>query len=228
MRLLLVEDDAPLAEGLVEALSQSGYVLDWMPTGEAADTALVTQDYDAVVLDLNLPAMSGFEVLRRLRARKKEVPVLILSAREGHEARVVGLDLGADDYLIKPFNLRELEARLRALIRRSTGRSASRFALGALVLDGVARRVELNGSPVELTSREYGILEILMLRSGHVVAKRFLSERLCEWGEEMSDSAVEIHIHRLRKKLEASSVAIRTLRGFGYLMEVQDGQKPAG
>ena len=223
MRLMLVEDDAPLAQGIMAALRQSEYAVDWMASGSAADTALLAQDYDAVILDLNLPDLDGFEVLRRLRGRGRDLPVLILSARDGSDARVKGLDLGADDYLVKPFTLPELEARLRALIRRSRGRAGARLSLGGLSLDTVARRVELKDHPLELTAREYGLLEILMLRSGHVVSKPHLAERLCEWGEEMSSTAVEIHIHRLRKKLEGGGVTIRTLRGFGYLLEESDG-----
>lgn len=223
MRLLLVEDDVPLAEGLASALRQSGYAVDWLASGSEADTALVTQDYDAVILDLNLPGRDGLEVLRRLRGRGRDIPVLILSARDGAATRVAGLDLGADDFLTKPFDLPELEARLRALIRRSQGHAGSRLALGAVAMDTVARRVEIGGVPVELTGREYGMLEILMLRAGHVVFKRLLAERLSEWGEEMSDTAVEIQIHRLRKKLHGSGVSIRTLRGFGYQLEADDG-----
>jgi len=224
MRLLLVEDDVPLAEGIAGALRQSGYAVDSLGSGSEADTALLTQDYDAVILDLNLPGLDGFAVLRNLRSRGRDLPVLILSARDGSEARVKGLDLGADDYLAKPFDLPELEARLRALIRRSQGRSGSRLSLAGLTLDSIARRVELHGQPLDLTAREYGILEILALRAGHVVSKQHLAERLCEWGEEMSSTAVEIQIHRLRRKLEGSGLAIRTLRGFGYLLETTDAK----
>jgi two-component system OmpR family response regulator len=223
MRLLLVEDDPQLAEGLAGALRQSGFAIDWMTTGGQADAALLTQEYDAIILDLNLPDMDGFALLKRLRGLGTKVPVLILSAREGSSSRVTGLDLGADDYLTKPFDLPELEARLRALIRRSQGHAGARLSLGGVTLDTVARRVELGGAPLELTPREYGVLEILMQRAGHVVSKQHLAERLCEWGEEMSETAVEIHIHRLRRKLEGGGVAIRTLRGFGYLLEPADG-----
>ncbi|MGA7180462.1 MAG: response regulator [Thiobacillaceae bacterium] len=227
MRLLLVEDDTQLAQGVAAALRQSGYAVDWMISGNAANTALQTQDYDAVVLDLNLPGLDGFEVLRQLRRRGRDIPVLILSAREGATARVTGLDLGADDYLTKPFDLPELEARLRALIRRSQGRSGSKLQVGLVTLDTVNRQVESNGSIVDLTPREFGILEILMSRSGHVVSKQHLAERLCEWGEEMSNTAVEIQVHRLRKKLEDSGIALRTVRGFGYLLEAGNDPQPA-
>ena len=223
MRLLLVEDDALLAEGLVGALRQSGFALDWFTLGGQAQAALLTQEYDAIILDLNLPDMDGLAVLKRLRARGVNIPVLILSARDGAGTRVTGLDMGADDYLTKPFDLPELEARLRALIRRSQGIAAARLNLGAVSLDTVARRVDSGGMPLELTSREYGLLEILMQRAGHVVSKQHLSERLCEWGEEMTGAAVEVHVHRLRRKLEGGGIAIRTLRGFGYLIEAVDG-----
>jgi two-component system, OmpR family, response regulator len=222
MRLLLIEDDVQLAAGVAAALRLSGYAVDWLASGSEADAVLVTQDYDAVILDLNLPGRDGFDVLRRLRGRGRDLPVLILSARDGAGDRVKGLDLGADDYLMKPFDLQELEARLRALIRRSLGRSGSCLRVGTLTLDTIARRVEIHGKPVELTAREYGALEILVLRVGHVVSKQHLSERLCEWGEEMSNTAVEIVVHRLRRKLDGSGINIRTLRGFGYLLEAGD------
>ncbi len=223
MRLLLVEDDALLAEGLAGALRQSGFAVDWLGSGSQADTALLTQSYDALILDLNLPGLDGFEVLRRLRGRGGKLPVLILSAREGAGARVAGLNLGADDYLTKPFDLPELEARIRALIRRSQGLAAARLALGRVTLDTVARRVEAGGAAVDLTAREYGLLEILMQRPGQALSKQHLAERLCEWGEEMSGTAVEVHISRLRRKLEGGGLAIRSLRGFGYLLEAVDG-----
>jgi two-component system, OmpR family, response regulator len=229
MRLLLVEDDAQLAEGVAAALRQTGYAVDWLAYGNEADTALQAQDYDAVILDLNLPGFDGFEVLRRMRKRQHQgrggaIPVLILSARDEAKDRVTGLDMGADDYLTKPFDLTELEARLRALIRRSQGRSSASVVLSRLSLDTISRQVKFDGALVELTPREYGILEILMLRAGHVVSKQHLAERLCEWGDELSHSAVEIHIHRLRKKLERTGITLRTVRGFGYLVEVTHGQ----
>lgn len=223
MRLLLVEDDAPLADGLSKALRQSGYAVDWMPDGNAADTALLTQDFDLAILDLNLPGHDGFEVLRRLRARGKTFPVLILSAREETGDRVRGLDLGADDYLAKPFDLPELEARLRALIRRSGGHAGARLQLGRLCLDTVARRARVDEAPLELTAREYGLLEVLVLRAGHVVSKQQLMDSLCEWDSDMSTNALDIALHRLRRKLEETRVVIRTLRGFGYLLEESHG-----
>lgn len=219
IRLLLVEDDAPLADGLAHSLRQSGYSVDWIADGSMADAALSAQEYDLVILDLNLPGKDGFEVLRRLRSQNKPLPVLILSAREASAERVRGLDSGADDYLTKPFDLSELEARVRALIRRSQGIASAVVDMGRLCLDTKARRVLHQGTAMDLTGREYALLELLVLRAGHVVSKQQIAESLCEWGEEMSPGAIEIHIHRVRKKIEGAGVALRTLRGFGYMLE---------
>lgn len=221
LRLLLVEDDAPLADGLANSLRQSGYSVDWIADGSAADATLLKRQYDLVILDLNLPGQDGFEVLRRLRAQNKPLPVLILSAREASAERVRGLDSGADDYLTKPFDLSELEARVRALIRRSQGAASAVIDIGRLSLDTKARRVLHEGEALELTGREYALLELLVLRAGHVVSKQQIAGSLCEWGEEISPGAIEIHIHRVRKKIEGAGVALRTLRGFGYMLEVQ-------
>ncbi len=221
LHLLLVEDDAPLADGLANSLRQSGYSVDWSANGRAADAALMTREYDLVILDLSLPGLDGFEVLRRLRAQNKPLPVLILSARDASAERVRGLDSGADDYLTKPFDLEELEARVRALIRRSQGIASAVIGCAGLSLDTTARRVLNKGEAVELTGREYALLELLVLRAGHVVSKQQIAESLCEWGEEISPGAIEIHIHRVRKKIDGAGVALRTLRGFGYLLETQ-------
>jgi two-component system OmpR family response regulator len=219
MRLLLVEDDQPLATGLVEALRHGGYSVDWMDNGLDGETALLTQNFDAVVLDLNLPGRDGFEVLRRLRARGSAVPVLILSARDDTVDRVRGLDLGADDYLVKPFELSELEARLRALIRRGQGISSNLVAIGRLNLDIAARRASIGGDQLDLTAREFATLQVLVMRAGQVVSKSQLADSLCDWDQVMTPNAIDIQIHRLRKKLETADVSIRTLRGFGYLLE---------
>ena len=219
MRLLLVEDDQPLATGLVEALRHAGYSVDWMNNGLDGETALLTQNFDAVVLDLNLPGRDGFEVLRRLRARGSAVPVLILSARDDTVDRVRGLDLGADDYLVKPFELSELEARLRALIRRGQGISSNLVAIGRLNLDIAARRASIGGDQLDLTAREFATLQVLVMRAGQVVSKSQLADSLCDWDQVMTPNAIDIQIHRLRKKLETADVSIRTLRGFGYLLE---------
>ena len=222
MRLLLVEDDASLATTLAATLRQSGYAVDWLATGNEADGALLTQNYDALILDLNLPGRDGFQVLSRLRARGNTSPVLIMSARDATEDRVRGLDLGADDYITKPFDLPELEARLRALIRRSHGRTGSIISIEHLELDTVARRAMATNELLELTAREYALLELLVLRAGQAVPKTQLVDSLCEWGEEMTGNALDIHLHRLRRKLEGSGTVIRTLRGFGYLIEAAD------
>ena len=221
LHLLLVEDDAPLADGLANSLRQSGYSVDWSANGRAADAALMTREYDLVILDLSLPGLDGFEVLRRLRAQNKPLPVLILSARDASAERVRGLDSGADDYLTKPFDLEELEARVRALIRRSQGIASAVIGCAGLSLDTTARRVLNKGEAVELTGREYALLELLVLRAGHVVSKQQIAESLCEWGDEISPGAIEIHIHRVRKKIDGAGVALRTLRGFGYMLETQ-------
>lgn len=219
MRILIVEDNAVLANGLTESLRTSGYAVDWSDTGEAAIAALDSASHDLVILDLGLPDLHGFEVLKHARAHHGRVPVLILSARDGIEDRVAGLDLGADDYMVKPFNLRELEARVRALIRRGQTGSPSVISIGSLNFDMAGRRASLGDEPIELSMRELGVLEILMLQAGRVVSKERMVEHLYDWASEASPNAIEVYIHRLRKKLEPSGVLIRTIRGLGYLLE---------
>ena len=219
MRLLLVEDDVDLAEVLAASLRQSGHGVDWVVSGTEAERMLQSDEFDLILLDLNLPGKSGLEVLRGLRSRKQPVPVLILSARDETEDRVRGLDLGADDYLTKPFDLSELEARVRALLRRSQAGEGMRIETGGLVLDAGARCISASGRVLDLTAREDGLLELLMLRTGQVVSKAQISERLCVQGEEMSDGAIETLVHRVRRKIEGCPVALRTLRGFGYMLE---------
>ncbi len=224
MRILLAEDDRFIADGLGRSLRQGGYAVDWVANGSDADHALATGSYDLVILDLGLPRMSGFEVLRQLRTRQSgnaqnvKVPVLILTALDGTHDRVKGLDLGADDYMAKPFELAELEARVRALTRRATG-TAPLIQFGALAFDQTDRCALLDGEPLELSARELGLLEILMLRAGRLVSKDQLVEHLCGWGEEVSHNAIEVYVHRLRKKLEASGATITTVRGLGYCFE---------
>lgn len=219
MRVLLVEDDPILADGLLHSLSHAGYAVDRAAHGEAADHMLAAQNYDLAILDLGLPRLDGFEVLRRLRARGNAVPVLILTARDGIEDRVRGLDLGADDYLAKPFELPELEARVRALIRRGQFGASAQLTLGLVTLDTAGRQALLHGQPLTLSARELALLEILMMRAGRVVGKEHILERLCNWDEDIGDNAIEVYVHRLRKKLETSGLRIRTIRGLGYLLE---------
>ncbi|MBI3937493.1 MAG: response regulator [Betaproteobacteria bacterium] len=219
MRILIVEDDPLLADGLTRSLRQSDYAVDCVGDGVRAGHALASQSYDLVILDLGLPRLDGFEVLRRLRRRGAAVPVLVLTARDALEDRVKGLDLGADDYLTKPFDLPELEARVRALIRRGQSGGGSQLVHGRLQLDTAGRRATLDGAPLELSARELGVLEVLMLRSGRVVNKEQLAEQLYGWDEEVGANAIEVYVHRLRRKLEPAGVAIRTIRGLGYLLE---------
>jgi two-component system OmpR family response regulator len=219
MRILIVEDDPVLADGLTRSLRAADYAVDCTGDGATADLVLAAQAYDLVILDLGLPRLDGFEVLQRLRQRGSRVPVLVLTARDALEDRVKGLDLGADDYLTKPFDLPEFEARVRALIRRGQSGGASLLTHGALTLDTAGRRAMMNGEPLELSARELGVLEVLMLRSGRVVNKEQLAERLYGWNEEVGANAIEVCVHRLRKKLEPAGVTIRTIRGLGYLLE---------
>ncbi len=219
MRILVVEDDPVLADGLTRSLRQSDYAVDCVGDGVEASHVLVSQNYDLVILDLGLPKVDGLEALRRLRRRGSKVPVLILTAHDTLDDRVKGLDLGADDYLTKPFDLPELEARVRALIRRGQSGGGSLLEHGTLALDTAGRRATLDGEPLDLSARELGVLEVLMLRSGRVVNKEQLAEQLYGWDEEVGANAIEVYVHRLRKKLEPAGVTIRTIRGLGYLLE---------
>ena len=219
MRILIVEDDPVLSDGLMRSLRASDYAVDRAADGGEADHVLTAQNYDLVILDIGLPKLDGYEVLRRLRRRGSKTPVLFLTARDGLDDRVRGLDLGGDDYLTKPFDLPELEARVRALIRRGQSGGGSLLVHGALTLDTAGRRAMLNGERLELSARELGVLEVLMLRSGRVVNKDQLAEQLYGWDEEVGANAIEVYVHRLRRKLEPAGVAIRTIRGLGYLLE---------
>ena len=219
MRILLAEDDAMLADAVSRALSQAGHAVDAARDGAAADAALAANPYDLAILDVGLPLFDGFEVLRRLRARRLRVPVLILSVRDSVEDRVKGLDLGADDYLTKPFHLFELEARVRALLRRAHEMPSPELEHGRLRLDASGRRLYCEGQPVELTSREFATVEVLLMRVGRVVTKQQLVDHLYGWDDGLSSNAVEVLIHRLRKKLEPTGLDIRTIRGMGYLVE---------
>jgi two-component system OmpR family response regulator len=219
MRILIVEDDPVLGDGIERSLALGGYHVDRVATGTLADSALASQDYDLVILDLGLPGMDGLEVLCRLRHRGGRAPVMILTARDAVGDRVTGLDLGADDYLVKPFDLAELEARARALLRRGQFGAGPQICLGPLVFDSVGRRAVVNGTALELSAREVGVLEVLLTRAGRVVAKEHLAERLSRWGEEIGANAIEVYVHRLRRKLEPSGLVIRTIRGLGYLID---------
>jgi two-component system OmpR family response regulator/two-component system response regulator TctD len=218
MRLLLAEDDRIIAQSLIAALRNSGYSVDHVDNGADADAALAAQQYDLLILDLVLPRLSGIDVLKHLRARKLTMPVLVLTAQDGVEQRVRGLDAGADDYLTKPFALPELFARIRALTRRGTG-NPTRIEVGNLSYDQAERVARLKGEIVDLSARELALLEILLLRAGRLAAKDQLVDQLCSWGEEVSSNAIEVYVHRLRKKLETSGVRIVTVRGLGYCLE---------
>ena len=219
MRILVVEDDLVLAAALTRALTQSAYAVDHVATGEDANSALASDSYDLVVLDLALPGVDGLRVLRRLRDRRSRIPVLVLSARDALEDRVAGLDEGADDYLTKPFDLPEFEARVRALLRRGQYQAGDSLTHGRLRLDLAARRVFHDDQPIELSARELGVIELLMARQGRVVTKEQLVDRLFGWGEDVSSNAIEVYVHRVRKKLEPFDIDIRTVRGMGYLLE---------
>ena len=218
MRILLAEDDRIIADGLCPSLRQGGYAIDCAYNGTDADTALLTNPYDLLILDLGLPKMPGWDVLRRLRARNATTPVLILTALDGIDDRVKGLDLGADDYMAKPFELAELEARVRALSRRSSGTSRM-IQCGSLTFDQTDRCALVNGEMLDLSARELGLLEVLLSRAKRLVSKDQLVDHLCGWGEEVSHNAIEVYIHRLRKKLESTGVNIITVRGLGYSLE---------
>jgi len=217
MRLLLVEDHPELAEWVGKALTQVGYVVDHMIRGDHADQALATEPYDLVILDLSLPKMDGLEVLRRLRDRGATVPVLILTARGATEDRVRGLNMGADDYLPKPFELDELEARIKALLRRSSGQTPL-LRIGRLEFDTTTRQVRIEGRPLALTPRELAVFEVLAARLGKPVARDILFEKIFAFDAEARSEAIEIYVHRLRKKLEGSGAAVSTLRGLGYVL----------
>ncbi|WP_339779938.1 response regulator [uncultured Marinobacter sp.] len=217
MKILLVEDDKLLGDGIAAGIAQSGLAVDWVLDGQQADTALATGNYDAVVLDLGLPSLSGMELLRRARASGKTLPILILTARDAVEDRVAGLDAGADDYLVKPFDLTELQARLRALLRRSNGHAEPVISHGELRVDSASHSVYWSGNSVDLSAREFTILHTLLLNAGRVMSKAHIEEQLYGWGEEIESNTIEVFIHHLRRKL--SPQLIRTIRGVGYMIE---------
>lgn len=219
MKILLVEDDAALGHAMSTSLNRAGYKVNWAHDGYEADIALHDYVYDAVILDLGLPKIDGFEVLRRMRGRKVMAPVIILTARDDLDDRVKGLDLGADDYLTKPFKLPELEARLRAQIRRNNSILASTIEYGPLVLNITDKMLTVNGEQMLLSPREFGVLEMLLSRVGRVVSKDAIVEALCKWDEGVGNNAIEVYIHRIRKKLEPLGINVLTIRGLGYLLQ---------
>lgn len=218
MRLLLVEDDAILRDGLVRALQQSGYVVESAGDGDEAERLIAANSYDLLVLDLGLPKRGGVEILSNIRSRNDMTPIMIITARDSITDRVVVLDSGADDYLIKPFHLAEFEARIRVLARRLQGASSNCVTFGQLQLDVLEGHIFLLGEILELSDREFNILEELMLNAGHVVSKSRLISKLCDEDGEIGVNAIEVYVHRLRAKLAPSNIQIRTIRGLGYML----------
>ncbi len=216
MRILLVEDDTLLGDGLQAGLKQAAFAVDWVRDGIAARLALEAEPFAAVVLDLGLPRLSGLDLLRHLRSAGNAVPVLILTARDAVEDRIAGLDAGADDYLVKPCDLGELAARLRALLRRAVGQASPEIRVGTLCLNPQTHAVEFRGQAVELSAREFALLHELAREPGRVLSREQLSTRLYAWGEEIESNAIEVHIHHLRRKLAPELIV--TLRGIGYML----------
>jgi len=216
MRILLAEDDPILGDGLRAGLRQLGFQVDWVRDGVAAERELVSGDYNAAVLDLGLPLKDGLDVLQALRARKIATPVLVLTARDAVPDRIRGLDLGADDYVIKPVDLHELGARLRSLVRRAHGQMQDILQCGDVLLEPSARRVSLKGEVVTLSTREFDLLHVLMLNADRVMSREQLEQQLYSWGYEVDSNAIEVHIHHLRRKLHPD--VIQTVRGVGYTM----------
>jgi two-component system OmpR family response regulator len=227
MKILLIEDDAILADGLLHTLQSSGYSMLTATTGNAAEHLLIAQEFDLIILDLGLPDIDGLALLRSIRRRKLPVPILILTARDGMNDRIEGIEQGADDYLSKPFDLRELEARIQALIRRCYGGFTNTIVLGRLVLDAHKHQVLADNQLLYLSAGEYQLLEILLLQAGKIVSKDRLAQRLAQTGDALTDNAIEIYVHRLRKRIEPYGGLIRTVRGLGYLIECADATENA-
>jgi two-component system response regulator QseB len=219
MRLLLVEDDAMIGESVRTGLQQDGFAVDWVQDGRAAELALEANAYDTLLLDLGLPRKSGLEVLGSLRRRGNAIPVLILTARDAVADRVKGLDAGADDYLVKPFDLEELAARVRALLRRKSGRADPVVQVGKLTINPATHEVSLSGKPVSLSAREFALIHALAMRPGVVYSRAQLEEKLYGWGQEVESNTVEVYVHSLRRKLGAD--LIQNVRGVGYMIPKQ-------
>ncbi len=219
MRILVVEDDVLLADGLTRSLRDAGHAVDWVDSGERALLALGAERFELVVLDIGLPGMDGLELLRRVREGERYVPVILVTARDAVSDRVKGLDLGADDYLVKPFAIEELEARVRVLMRRVGGGRAPRVVLGPLVLDLAARTAGAAGESIDLTGREWSILELLAGQPGVAFSKERIIQSLSTWDDSLSPNAIEVYVSRLRAKLEPYGLDIRTVRGFGYRLD---------
>lgn len=219
MRILIAEDDPAIAAAITDALRQGGHAVDHVANGAQADIALRDSAHDLLVLDLGLPGLDGSEVLHRLRQRGSGVPVLVITAREGLNERVRVLDLGADDYLVKPFALAEFEARVRALLRRSASKGSTEVRIGRLRLDLPGHRAWIDDAPLELTAREFGLIEALASRPDRITNRAQLVEALCNWDQDLTDNGLDIAIHRLRRKLHGSGANVRTVRGLGYLLE---------
>lgn len=222
MRILIVEDDELLATGLQRALTQSGYAVDWLNHGETADQMLADNAHDLLVLDIGLPGLDGLTVLKRLRGRGQTLPVMLLTARDDLSDKVKGLDFGADDYMVKPFELHEFEARIRALMRRAVGTKSAQIKCGDLVLDTASHRAWAKDVEIVFTAREWAIVEYLLIHQGQVLSKDKILQAVCNWDDNISLNAIEVYMSRLRSKLDPIGLSVRTIRGFGYLLEAQD------
>lgn len=220
MRIAVVEDNQPLARGIIRAFEAEGHGTDLLHDGEGAAEFIQSEKHDLVILDVNLPGKSGLEILKHLRDRGIQIPVMLLTARDGTDDKVAGLDLGADDYMTKPFELAELLARARALLRRSEKDIATKAVFGSLEFDALAKQVAINGALIDLPRREYALLEVLINSKGGLVSKSQILDHLYGTGAEVEQSAVELYIHRLRKKIARSGTEIKTVRGIGYCFRV--------
>jgi two-component system, OmpR family, response regulator len=223
MNILLVEDDAVISDGLAKTLEKCGYKVTTTANGANAEHLLLAQDFDLIVLDLCLPDMDGMELLRKLRQQKIRLPILILTARLGLNDRIKGIEQGADDYMTKPFEPKELEVRIRALIRRCYGGFQDNIMVGQLSLNTVDNQIQAGGIALAFSPREFAVLETLIMQAGKVVSKDRLAQRFAADGEALADNAIEVYIHRVRKRIESYGLSIRTLRGLGYLLEVTNG-----